>query len=87
MISDSKMEYMWLWDFCLYYQYINLILSLRHKLKNKWLNQDARYWIPTSGAPRSLMENWPSEDSLVREDCLLDKIRITQLTNDKNPGL
>ena len=33
------------------------------------------------------MENWPSEDSLVREDCLLEKIRITYLTNDKNPGL
>ena len=33
------------------------------------------------------MENWPSEDSSVREDCLLDKIWITSLTNDKNPGL
>ena len=33
------------------------------------------------------MEHWPSEDSLVREDCLLDNIRITYLTNDKNPGL
>ena len=33
------------------------------------------------------MKNWPREDSLVREDCLLDKIRITQLTNDKFPGL
>ena len=30
------------------------------------------------------MENWPGEDSLVREDCLCEKIRITQLTN---PGL
>ena len=25
------------------------------------------------------MKNWPSEDSLVREDCLLDKIRIHNL--------
>ena len=33
------------------------------------------------------MENWPSADSLVREDCLLDKIRITYLTNNKNPDL
>ena len=33
------------------------------------------------------MKNWASEDSLVREDCLLDKIRIASLTNDKFPGL
>ena len=26
---------------------------------------------------KTLMEDWPSEDSLVREDCLLVKIRIT----------
>ena len=43
--------------------------------------------FPHLEPPWSLMENWPSEDSLVREDCLLEKIRITYLTNDKNPGL
>ena len=33
--------------------------------------------FPHLEPPCSLVENLPSEDSLVREDCLLDKIRIT----------
>ena len=33
--------------------------------------------FPHLEPPRSLMKNWPREDSLVREDGLLDKIRIT----------
>ena len=43
--------------------------------------------FPHLEPPRSQMENGPGGDSLVREDCLLDKIRITELTSDKNPGL
>ena len=33
--------------------------------------------FPHFQLPRSLMENWPYEDSLAKEDFLLDKIRIT----------
>ena len=33
--------------------------------------------FPHLEPPWSLMENLPSEDSLAREDCLLNKIRIT----------
>ena len=33
--------------------------------------------FPHLEPPSNLMENWPGEDSLVRQDCLLDKIRIT----------
>ena len=29
------------------------------------------------------MEYWPSEDSIVREDCLLDKIRLHNLVMTK----